>query len=87
MSRPTKRLRLIRRLNADHGFEIPENTPLERTRAGHVQRTHGAWSWTLATAPGGPDIGSQWSVTELLSDKAWALNGLEINLGWNEGQA
>ena len=52
----------------------------ERVYAGHWQRSAGAWSWYMCyPAPGGgvQEIGSQWSVTELLrSKKPWDV-GLE----------
>lgn len=60
---------LLRRLRAA-GLDIPPGSTVRRTRAGHVQRSAGAWSWFIE----GPDgrelgIGSQYAVATLLKSK------------------
>ena len=72
--------KLVQRLRDEHGLAIPDDFHFERVYAGHWQRSAGAWSWYMCyPAPGGgvQEIGSQWSVTELLrSKKPWDV-GLE----------
>ena len=57
--------RLLDRLR-DHDVEIPPGTVIVRTRAGHLQRSCGAWSWYAVDPEGGEVIGSQYSVGVLL---------------------
>lgn len=65
-------IRLCRAIRAA-GFELPgadSDYFILRTRAGHWQRSQGAWSWGLwEIEPRGKNVelGSQWSVRELLS--------------------
>jgi hypothetical protein len=47
----------------------PENAVIVRTRAGHWQRSAGAWSWFLLRKDGEtcyPSVGSQYPASELI---------------------
>ena len=67
----TKAQRLIEKIEAECGVFV--KAPLQRVRAGHWQRSAGAWSWHSRTLPergdNGEEVGSQFSVTELLKSK------------------
>ncbi len=39
----------IRELFIQHGFSMPEIVQIQRTYAGHWQRSAGAWLWSLDT--------------------------------------
>jgi hypothetical protein len=93
--------RIADRLINQYLFEIvvyPSDSPIEpkdfkvqRTRAGHWQRSEGAWSWTLESAAPDleirEDIGSPYPASEVIKWKKWIFNyrhGLEINPGEEE---
>jgi hypothetical protein len=54
-----------------------ENAKIQRTHAGHWQRSSGAWSWYLRPVDldnndghAFPDVGSIWPATEIANPKA-----------------
>jgi hypothetical protein len=64
--------KLVQRLRDEHDLAIPDDFYFQSTYAGHWQRSAGAWSWWIhypAEGGGFMEIGSQWSVTELLRNK------------------
>lgn len=48
--RPTPTERLVERLRA-RGYAVPDDAIVERTYAGHWQRSQGSWSWRLTYDP------------------------------------
>lgn len=71
----TTESQLIARLRDECGLPLPEGTRLERTRAGRIQRSQGAWSWFAVFPDGhqvnwkgrGLQLGSHSAMTVLLS--------------------
>jgi len=69
--RPTPVERLVERLQRLNALPVGYRFEFSRTRAGHWQRSAGAWSWSLWCEPedgvgGRFEVGSQLSVGELL---------------------
>jgi hypothetical protein len=63
---PTQ-VELLVELCRELGFKIPFRAwKFERVRAGHWQRSAGAWSWRIFWLGG--ECGSQWSVGQCLRD-------------------
>jgi len=61
--------RLVGLLRSEHGVDIGPGYQFRRIRAGHWQRSAGAWSWHLQWKDeqgGHREIGSQWPVSYLL---------------------
>lgn len=74
MATPAERFR--KRLREKHQIVIGE---IHRTRAGHGQRSCGAYSWwaRIITEKGedrASDIGSQYPITELLKSEEWEID-------------
>lgn len=68
--RVSKAAKLLARLRDELKLDLPENARIERTRAGHWQRSAGAFVW-IVLAEGSPFlsmrvVGSQYTVTELI---------------------
>lgn len=89
MSRARLTDRLLGRLRAALGEDaIPHGAEIRRTRAGAWQRADGAWSWyvwipeellTTETRCLG-EVGSQYSVSWLLSVEDWEI----VTNAWNQ---
>jgi hypothetical protein len=47
--------------------DLPKEAKVERVRAGHHQRSAGAWSWVLLDDEGYELIGSCWPAKEILA--------------------
>ena len=60
--------RLMKRLEDELHLDIPVGSRFRRLYPGHAQRANGAWSWCIERHPQ-YDIGSNFSVTELLKCK------------------
>ena len=74
---PTERL--LRRLQVEHGVEVPTGWTFHRTRAGWIQRSQGAWSWFILDPTGRHEIlASHWSVGALLREPAWVVSRSSI---------
>ena len=63
--------KLIKRLNEEHGMNIPADVYVRRTYAGHWQLSAGAWRWHFECQDRDINfrvnvIGSQWTIKELL---------------------
>lgn len=73
--RATPFQRLAKRLKAEHGIDIGTNPLMESHRPGQMDRMAGALSWDTFTGEGATEgvvqVGSQWSITELLKHKKW----------------
>ena len=82
--RPTPSERLMERLRA-RGYAVPEDAIVERTYAGHWQRSQGSWSWRLTWPAhyrhvpdawrGVVSLGSQYPVTDLVTCQNWDIDG------------
>ena len=78
--------RLAARLEREHQIKLDVRT-FNRTRAGHWQRSAGAWSWYAYLVreenAGFVDIGSQFSVRQLLKaeklEVGKGIAGIEID--------
>lgn len=72
-------LKLIDRAR-EIGVEVPDWIEIIRTRAGHWQRSAGAWSWYALDAKGREVMGSPTSITELLKAPAltWYYSASDV---------
>ncbi len=50
----------------ERGLDVPAGSVIRRTYAGRNQRAEGSWTWFVLTPAGAGDIGSQWTLAELL---------------------
>lgn len=76
----TKVEKLVDFVHEKYGIRLDVNS-FQRTRAGHWQRSKGAWSWWMTYAADNPrSFGSQNSVTEILKnkDRIVLYNGNEL---------
>lgn len=62
----TKAATQVKRMLTSHGIAVPGDITIVRTRAGHHQRSAGAWSWYAMDSRCVVVAGSQWSVGKLV---------------------
>ena len=60
--------RLMDRIALELELDMPVGSKFKRLYPGHWQRSAGAWLWMIVR-PGRGDIGSIYTVTELLKEK------------------
>jgi hypothetical protein len=69
--------RLMARLReemAAHGVELPESARCVRQYLNDGDRCNGGWLWTVVADESVPDIGSQWTMREVLTAPVWYVN-------------
>jgi hypothetical protein len=64
--------KLAERIRKEAGIRV--HTLIHRTRAGHWQRSFGAWSWWMECRDTPYTVGSKWSATECLHAAKWELD-------------
>lgn len=72
MSGISKALKLAQFVEEVFGIKADYKT-FRRTYAGHWQRSQGAWSWSMQRTDMPSDLGSQWSLSEILSKKDYVV--------------
>lgn len=71
------------KLNKILNLNIPSHAVFKRTRAGHWQLSAGAWKWYCQYPENPYDIGSSYTVVELLKAKKISIyhnHGTEIEI-------
>lgn len=71
-----EKLRL--RLNKELGLDIPDDAIFKRTYAGHWQLSAGIWKWCCHYPGNSYDIGSCFTVREILNAKKISMDNREI---------
>jgi hypothetical protein len=71
-----EKLRL--KLNKELGLNIPDDATFKRTYAGHGQLSAGAWKWCCYYPSNPSDIGSCFTVKEVLNAKKLSMMDGEI---------
>ena len=74
--RQFEKLRL--KLNEELGLDIPDDAIFKRTYAGHWQLSAGIWKWCCYYPSNPDDIGSCFTVKEILNAKKISMADREI---------
>jgi len=66
---------MIRRLNTEFNLEISEDIKVEHFNPSWLQRSEGAWLWTICSKY--KHIGSSWQMSEILKAKKLSIYYLD----------